>query len=223
MQSIPRRLKLLEKKLASLPADSDAMLVSELDGFVAGILVCPDLIMPGEWLPLVWGGDEDEAPVFENARQAEQLVGMVMEHYNATANDLQSGCYAPVFEVDVRHDETLWELWIEGFETAMQLRPDSWATLLRGDEKVRMAVSGLVMLIDIAHADSDLSEQKIQELTEMAPDLIPAWVEILNAWRVSQHLAPQAVTPAPPFGKVGRNDPCPCGSGKKYKKCCGLN
>jgi preprotein translocase subunit SecA len=23
--------------------------------------------------------------------------------------------------------------------------------------------------------------------------------------------------------KVGRNDPCPCGSGKKYKKCCGEN
>ncbi|MBO7622282.1 MAG: SEC-C domain-containing protein [Victivallales bacterium] len=23
--------------------------------------------------------------------------------------------------------------------------------------------------------------------------------------------------------KVGRNDPCPCGSGKKYKKCCGKN
>ncbi|MFN5684903.1 SEC-C metal-binding domain-containing protein, partial [Bradyrhizobium sp.] len=23
------------------------------------------------------------------------------------------------------------------------------------------------------------------------------------------------------FGKIGRNDPCPCGSGKKYKRCCG--
>jgi hypothetical protein len=22
--------------------------------------------------------------------------------------------------------------------------------------------------------------------------------------------------------KIGRNDPCPCGSGKKYKKCCGI-
>jgi uncharacterized protein len=22
--------------------------------------------------------------------------------------------------------------------------------------------------------------------------------------------------------KIGRNEPCPCGSGKKYKKCCGL-
>ena len=26
---------------------------------------------------------------------------------------------------------------------------------------------------------------------------------------------------AKPIGKIGRNDPCPCGSGKKYKKCCG--
>jgi uncharacterized protein len=25
---------------------------------------------------------------------------------------------------------------------------------------------------------------------------------------------------SPPTPKVGRNDPCPCGSGKKYKKCC---
>lgn len=28
-------------------------------------------------------------------------------------------------------------------------------------------------------------------------------------------------TPAIDFAKVGRNDPCPCGSGKKYKRCCG--
>lgn len=26
-----------------------------------------------------------------------------------------------------------------------------------------------------------------------------------------------------PFAGIGRNDPCPCGSGKKYKKCCGKN
>jgi preprotein translocase subunit SecA len=28
--------------------------------------------------------------------------------------------------------------------------------------------------------------------------------------------------PAPPAGRVGRNDPCPCGSGKKFKRCCWL-
>ena len=27
--------------------------------------------------------------------------------------------------------------------------------------------------------------------------------------------------PAPQTAKIGRNEPCPCGSGKKYKKCCG--
>ncbi|HXZ29721.1 MAG TPA: SEC-C metal-binding domain-containing protein, partial [Dehalococcoidia bacterium] len=34
--------------------------------------------------------------------------------------------------------------------------------------------------------------------------------------------APQKKKEAVPVGKkVGRNDPCPCGSGKKYKHCCG--
>src|SRR5262249_18285463 len=31
----------------------------------------------------------------------------------------------------------------------------------------------------------------------------------------------EAAVPAAVSAKVGRNDPCPCGSGKKYKKCCG--
>ena len=31
------------------------------------------------------------------------------------------------------------------------------------------------------------------------------------------------LTPRTNVAKVGRNDPCPCGSGKKYKKCCGAN
>ena len=35
--------------------------------------------------------------------------------------------------------------------------------------------------------------------------------------------APAKKAPAKKADKVGRNDPCPCGSGKKYKKCCGQN
>ena len=34
-------------------------------------------------------------------------------------------------------------------------------------------------------------------------------------------LKAEAAQPAPVMGKVGRNDPCPCGSGRKYKKCHG--
>lgn len=39
--------------------------------------------------------------------------------------------------------------------------------------------------------------------------------EIQKSWRSSKTTVNE--------NKVGRNDPCPCGSGKKYKKCCGKN
>lgn len=224
MQSIPRDLKQLEKELAGLPDDCEPMLISEVDGFIAGILVCPDLIMPGEWLPMVWGGgDDDAAPVFESAKHVEKLVGLVMAHYNATANDLQRGRFAPVFDVDTRHDEVVWELWIDGFETAMRLRPQSWAEIVDGDEEAHTALAGLITLAEINRGDSGLPEAKARDLADKAPDLIPHWVATLNAWKIRQHLGSQPQSPAPHFGKVGRNDPCPCGSGKKYKKCCGLN
>lgn len=38
-----------------------------------------------------------------------------------------------------------------------------------------------------------------------------------------QYMKPMEYYPTPiqrEKGKVGRNDPCPCGSGKKFKKCC---
>jgi preprotein translocase subunit SecA len=37
----------------------------------------------------------------------------------------------------------------------------------------------------------------------------------------AQSAGPVRVQPVRVMPKVGRNDPCPCGSGKKYKKCCG--
>lgn len=43
----------LDDFLLSDAVDENAMLLSELDGFLAGLIVCPDLIQPGEWLPVV--------------------------------------------------------------------------------------------------------------------------------------------------------------------------
>lgn len=220
MPSASRRLNLLEKQLAQLPGDDEPMLVSELDGFLAGILVCPDLITPSEWLPIVWGGEDDASgPVFEDAEQMEKLVGLVMEHYNAIATDLQRGRYAPVFHVDSRHNDVLWELWIDGFDRAMQMRPESWSPLLEADEDAQIAIAGMAALSAINQGDESLSGAEVDELSRNAPDLIAHWVMALNAWRTGQFVAEPALRST----KVGRNDPCPCGSGKKYKKCCGLN
>ena len=40
-------------------------------------------------------------------------------------------------------------------------------------------------------------------------------------WVYAGQVAPRGTTVRYEKPKVGRNDPCPCGSGKKYKKCCG--
>jgi uncharacterized protein len=50
MPGLSRRLKQLEKELLAL--GEEAMLLEELDGLIAGLLVCPDLVKPGEWLRL---------------------------------------------------------------------------------------------------------------------------------------------------------------------------
>ena len=49
-------LERLDRFLCGLESD-DAMLLSALDGFLSGVVVCPDLILPSEWLPHVWGSE----------------------------------------------------------------------------------------------------------------------------------------------------------------------
>jgi uncharacterized protein YecA (UPF0149 family) len=45
---------------------------------------------------------------------------------------------------------------------------------------------------------------------------------MLQAMERAEHApAQRANMPVVKVAGVGRNDPCPCGSGKKYKKCCG--
>ena len=39
-------------------APDDRMGLSDLDGFLTGIVVGPELILPSEWLPVIWGGQE---------------------------------------------------------------------------------------------------------------------------------------------------------------------
>ena len=218
------RLEELEELLSALPGEP--MLASTLDGFVAGLLVCPTLVMPSEWLPEVWGADAaiDPAPVFETEQQAKDVTGLIMAHYNAVARALLAGRgrYEVVYDVDTRNDDTMWEIWIEGFARAMALRPSSW-DIAAADRGTRAALAGLQTLIEIADGTTSRAKPEIEELTKMGPDLIPSWIDDLHAWRVARPSASSAKSIMPGSSKIGRNEACPCGSGRKYKKCCGAN
>ncbi len=59
-----------------------------------------------------------------------------------------------------------------------------------------------------------------QKPTEAAPPVI---APEMQQSRMGPLPVPAPIQPVENKEKVGRNDPCPCGSGKKYKKCCGRN
>lgn len=220
MSDLPAWMRKLNEALDALPEPADPMLLSQLDGYLAGILVCPELIMPGEWLPGVWTrSDDDEAPVFESERQFQTLVELIMKAYNGVSRDLGRDRYAPLYDVMRDTDEVFCGFWLMGFEQAMALRPDSWADIFESDDDdAATALSILTTLIQVDDAEALAEDDETAELFEQAPDMIPYCVQHLHAWRVRNDGPPPARTKAP-----GRNEPCPCGSGKKYKKCCGLN
>lgn len=222
------KLDQLADFLLDLPDEHDqAMLIEELDGFLAGVIVCPDMIRPSRWIPHIWSetGAEDHAPVFEDLRQVQRVTGLIMHHYNSIALSLlpESAPYEPVFAVDTRNDDILWEMWAEGFQRAMALAPASWLAVIEsGDRQAIEALSGLRSLIAIAGGESTLPTPEQDRLTGEAPDLIPEWVETLSYWRLAHNpIAPVSADAA--FKNIGRNDRCPCGSGRKYKKCHGAN
>ena len=228
MTGLSRHLKRLETELLAL--GEETMLIEELDGFIAGLLVCPDLIKPSEWLPIVWGQDRaDPQPTFDNLDHVNRVLGLVMEHYNNVARTLMDrpDRYTPLFAVDQRNGDVFWELWIEGFEKAVNLRPATWQKLLNTDVDTATAMRGMLALADIVHGDQRPSRIR-DTLIATAPDDIARWVITLNEWRLAnyqpmQDAVPMPRSPSARAQKFGRNDPCPCGSGKKYKRCCGLH
>src|SRR4051812_34070040 len=73
-------LDLLDAYLLSDQSPPECMLLSDLDGFLTGVAIGPEVMMPSEWLPHVWGGDE---PVFDDHLQASAILGTIMGRYNA--------------------------------------------------------------------------------------------------------------------------------------------
>lgn len=227
MDKEEKRLDRLSELLHALPADNLPMTLSELDGYVTGVLACPEMIAPSEWLPEVWG--ETGEAHFADQKAAEETIGAVMTHYNSVAEAMTRSLWIePIYEVDPNSDETLWEPWVDGFTRAMGLRQDAWEKLLdQADEETRTTMIFLMALQDIYTGKSKFSDEEIDEIDLEAPDLIPNCVatilhqsrpELVGTVAANLPGMPHKATPRP-----GRNDLCSCGSGRKYKLCCGRN
>ena len=68
-------LEELDAFLMSDDAPDNCMMLSDLDGYLTAVAIGPELIMPSEWLPHVWGGASAE---FKSEDQARRVLGAIM-------------------------------------------------------------------------------------------------------------------------------------------------
>lgn len=237
--------------LTAMPMDEDAleslaallderawphggMSLEMLDGFFSALVVGPVLVPPSEYLPQVWG----EAPDWETIEQAQQAIESLMRFWNHIVWRVAQ----PIPDEGAAGAETAWRVlpamalpepphaeddaqdplaalpedfplglaWASGFLQGVQLRPDTWEAWLDPHEDLQAAMG---MILHLADIDEPMGIQ----------DRLQAWMALPDTLQQMylQGLDDRRPQPIRREAAPGRNDPCPCGSGRKYKKCCG--
>lgn len=226
MQPIPkksltsRELAKLESYLARLP---QSMTVEMLDGFFAALVCSPKLVMPSEYMPHVLGADESKLADLDEVKD---FYGLVMRHWNAIARALA--------KKDKRYDLVLvspddgtsyGEGWAKGFLQGVQIGGSAWGDLIHDEENGGI----FVPLFALAHEHDPDPELRPNPIDDDQRNLMLATISaslgfVLEyfAQHRRQPLTDSTTVKAAPR-KVGRNESCPCGSGRKYKHCCGCN
>lgn len=196
-------------------SDEGILTLSELDGFFTAIVSGPQMIVPSRWLPAVWG---DEPPVWESPEAFERIFTLLVRHMNGTVSALMSPEheFEPIFmehEVEGKR-YTLVQEWCMGYMRGVGLAQELWEK--GGDEML-----GLMMPIDLFTNEwgwKILEKLSEEEREVMKVEIAPAARAIHSYWLGRRDTGSEPFVRDTP--KAGRNDPCPCGSGKKYKVCC---
>lgn len=200
-----------------------AMNFEELDGFLAALVCTPSAEMPYKHLTEIFG----EGFRFKDEYEANYVLNLVMRHWNTIARELRQGLtedhvYLPIL---FEHDDGLMHGndWSNGFTRVMQLYQDAWSPLMHDDE----AAGSLIPVLALAHEHDPDPVMRPEPITpERRQDIIQHMIAGLT--HIYRYFEPDRLAHAAskaPFRraepKVGRNDPCPCNSGKKFKACCG--
>lgn len=160
------------------------MLLTELDGFLTGIIVSPAPIAPAEWMQNVWGAEDGGVPPFDDPIDVRWFGDAVMARHAEIVRAIARGKLQPIYDIDRRSGDILWELWLDGFAEAMELRADDWGSWGAGDDPdVADALERLTMLIAIAREESALDSMEINAIQDDAPTIIGEMVLRLSSRR----------------------------------------
>ncbi len=214
----------LEAYLASAALPEDTMDLAMLDGFLTALAVGPQLIGPEHWLPLVWS---DRVASEEVARQSPEQVarveGLILRHWNFLRAQLQAEpeAYVPIlftFEDEGQEGREVVSVdeWCIGFVRGINVDGDAWQASMddAGIEEYLWPI--LLHGTEAGAQELDDNPELAAEFDDLAEALPDCVLAIYDFWRPER-----AARTTVRAEKTGRNAPCPCGSGKKFKHCHG--
>ncbi|PZP33355.1 MAG: hypothetical protein DI603_08260 [Roseateles depolymerans] len=199
------------------------LFASEMDGFLCALLSGPQLVPPSEALRWIFDAEAGEqAPIGVAEDEVQRFVELVMKQWNFIAAGLMDGSYEPLLMLNRREDGsevTQFSDWCVGYMTGVGLDREGWSVLL-DSEQAALLHTMLMYGTEEGWKVVDSRPPSDAEHEALADALGEEACAIRDFWflRRQQAAAPRRVVATP-----GRNEPCHCGSGRKYKHCHGAN
>jgi uncharacterized protein len=205
--------------LAAPELGGRAMDLSALEGFLTALAIGPNDMTPEQWLPWVLDmeqGAPDLAAIGLDA--AKRIAALATRHYAHMEHWMREdpGSFEPIYDCGPEWGGA--PQWCEGFLLGTELDSLDWSPLFTS------APAWFAPFMRLGTEDGRAMDAVDQDFERWPGMVAPAVVSINAFWtklRHKQGTSAGSQTVVRDTLKVGRNDPCPCGSGKKYKKCCG--
>ena len=226
----------LDELLSQTPESFEPLDAVMLDGYLCGVIVQPVLLEAEAWLPHVFDFEGQPLPDDADRSWRERTEALILRRHAALTRVIaEDGWFDPlILELDdfepPRTDDPAASLkpvsqalfpWVAGFQHAMESFPD---LLELPDPAIDVALARLYRHLP-AQTDEEREvvatldqEHPLAALDEAIEDLIVIIADLEDLTRDRRYKVETIKRETP---KVGRNDPCPCGSGKKYKNCHG--
>ena len=227
----------LAERLESIKND-DALSLEGLDGLFCALIASPDRVAPSTYLPIILGSEQGSPEFFANLNEANSTVSLILRYWNSIIADLEKESVHPPCTFDVEPGQVPGRAWARGFMRGVALAPEGWDELFENEEEGDLFAIPLVAgEIDPEWPKEPVTKQLEDDvLMSLAVGFARSYRYFAEARRENADaLYADALddeefdeddynpeTYIRPEPKVGRNEPCPCGSGKKYKKCCGI-
>lgn len=198
-------------KFIELPADWTGESSAFIEGAILAANFAVEPLKPESWLANVVGDYSADQEAW------------IVDHLNAQYAQLKTAQYH-LTDFIGSNTEQLADV-AEGFMTVWPTVEQQWINKQFADGTQRMLqalLTTFMLAIDEEQTHNEMRQagyEQLPQLTEFLPQL-DAMIHEVGMAADEMMIGHQSQT-VNPFKDVGRNDTCPCGSGKKFKKCCG--